>query len=103
VQHRALENKIRRRFPDLGVTKLTQKLERWWLLDFVAFQNELMKSYKTSIPVVERDDWQTLFENAKAAHQTFTVQIALLEQELNAAVYGLFGLTDEEIKLIEIH
>ena len=37
-QRYALENKIRRRFPDLNVGKLTQKLECWWQSDFAALQ-----------------------------------------------------------------
>jgi type I restriction-modification system DNA methylase subunit len=100
-QRYALENKIRCRFFDLGIKKLNQKLEQWWQLDFYTWHIELKKSYKITIPLLEREDWQALFEQAKAQHHTFNLQIATLELQLNTAVYALFGLSDEEIKLIE--
>ncbi|MEI6706465.1 MAG: hypothetical protein WCK96_04925 [Methylococcales bacterium] len=34
--------------------KLTQKLERWWLLYFKSVQDELKKTYKIDIPLKER-------------------------------------------------
>ncbi len=100
-QRYTLETNIRRRFPDLGVVKLTQKLERWWLLDFKAVQDELKKSYKIDIPLKERGAWQAFLEEAKTEREQVAAQITLLEKELNAAVYALFSLTDEEIGLIE--
>ncbi len=96
-----LENKIRRRLPDLGVVKVNQKLERWWRLDFKAFQDELKKSYKSEIPVKERGDWQEMLEDAKSERENLDLEIRLLEKELNAAVYGLFGLDNEEVRMIE--
>jgi hypothetical protein len=76
-------------------------LERWWRLDFVELQNELLKSYKTKTPVADRDEWQTFFENAKIERDSVDLQIKLLEKELNVEVYELFGLDDEEIGMIE--
>ena len=100
-QRYTLETNIRRRFPDLGVVKLTQKLERWWLLDFKAVQDELKKSYKIDIPLKERGAWQAFLEEAKTEREQMAAQITLLEKELNTAVYALFNLSDEEISLIE--
>jgi type I restriction-modification system DNA methylase subunit len=100
-QRYTLETNIRRRFPDLGVVKLTQKLERWWLLDFKTVQDELKKSYKIDIPLKERGAWQAFLEEAKAEREQLATQLTLLEKELNTAVYALFNLTDEEINLIE--
>ncbi len=83
------------------MVKLTQKLERWWLLDFKAVQDELKKSYKIDIPLKERGAWQAFLEEAKTEREQLAAQITLLEKELNTAVYALFDLTDEEISLIE--
>jgi type I restriction-modification system DNA methylase subunit len=102
-QRYTLETNIRRRFPDLGVVKLTQKLERWWLLDFKAVQDELKKAYKIDIPLKERGAWQAFLEDAKIDREHLATQIALLEKNLNTAVYALFNLSDEEISLIEGH
>ncbi|MBE0472251.1 MAG: hypothetical protein IBX55_22425, partial [Methyloprofundus sp.] len=41
------------------------------------------------------------FEQEKAKHQTLSQQISDTESQLNRAVYELFKLTEEEIKLIE--
>ena len=64
-------------------------------------QTELKKSYKVTIALSERDEWQTFFENAKTEHQAFNIKITALEWALNQAVYQLFHLTPEDIQLIE--
>lgn len=100
-QRYRLEMKIQRRFNDLGVSKLNQKLEHWWQLDFQAFQAELKKSYKVEIALKQRDDWENYLADARQQYHEFNQQIASLEQELNAAVFALFQLTAEEIALLE--
>ncbi|ALG68829.1 Eco57I restriction-modification methylase domain-containing protein [Beggiatoa leptomitoformis] len=100
-QRYKLETKLHRRFADLGVQKVNQKLEQWWLLDFQAFQAELKKSYKTEISLKQRDDWESYLDDAREQHTAFNKQIKQLETEINIAVYALFNLTEEEIRLIE--
>lgn len=99
-QRYALEQELQRRFADFGIKKLNQKLERWWLLDFQAFQTELRKSYKVEIALKERGDWESLFKDYCEKHAKFNQDIARLENELNAAVYQLFGLSGEEVVLV---
>jgi hypothetical protein len=92
------------RIPDLapgGKAKLTQKLERWWELDFAAFRAEAKKLFKQDIPLAERNDWGSYFNSQRDIVQGFTAQIAQHEAALNRAVYALFSLTAEEIALIE--
>lgn len=52
-------------------------------------------------PLKERADWETYFQAQHTEHQRLTAEIVRLETELNAHVYALFGLTAEEIALIE--
>ncbi|MEN9848141.1 MAG: hypothetical protein RL368_881, partial [Pseudomonadota bacterium] len=99
-QRYALEQKLQRRFADFGIKKLNQKLERWWLSDFQAFQTELKKSYKIEIALKQRDEWESYFNDACEKHAKFNQYIARLENELNAAVYQLFGLSGEEVRLV---
>jgi len=99
-QRYVLEQELQRRFADFGIKKLNQKLERWWLLDFQAFQTELKKSYKVEIALKQRDDWENHFNDACEKHAKFNQEIARLENELNAAVYELFGLSGEEVGLV---
>ena len=86
--------------------KLNQKSQAWWSLDFKTLQNELKKSFKLKatevlIPVAERNDWQTYFEQQQAQHQVLSQQLATAESQLNQAVYALFNLSADEIALIE--
>lgn len=104
-QRYALENHFRRRIPDLcpkdKEAKLSQKLQAWWEMDFTTFQSEVKKSFKQDIPFTERHDWQTLFEKNQASIQQLSYELTITEQELNQAVYTLFGLDEAEIQLLK--
>lgn len=100
----ALHQKVRHRIAsDLGTPggKLNNKLTAWWTLDFAALRAELGKVFKTDIPVKERDEWEEWFGGQKAKHEEYTAEIVRLETSLNARVYALFGLTPDEITVIE--
>jgi hypothetical protein len=101
----ALHEKVRRRIrADLGTPDnkpLNQKLSAWWTLPFAAFQAEIKSHYKRTIPVAERDDWETYLQQGQAAHRRHTDAIIAGETDLNARVYALFDLNADEIKTIE--
>lgn len=88
---------------DLGIPgkPLNQKLTAWWKLDFAGLRGELKMVVKSDIPVSERDEWESWFAAQRAEHERLTGKIIRLETELNARVYELFGLTPEEIALVE--
>ncbi len=88
---------------DLGTAqaKLNQKLETWWELSFSEFRAELVKVFKRDIPLKERDDWEALLKEQATEIDRLTSTIVQLETELNAAVYAVFGLNEEEQHLIE--
>ncbi|MDO9394815.1 MAG: TaqI-like C-terminal specificity domain-containing protein [Methylotenera sp.] len=94
-----------RRIPDLAGTsqvKLSTKLQQWWLLDFAGFRAEILKNFKAEIPLKDRNDWQDLFTQQQSLIRELSQQIQLAEQQLNRAVYTLFGLDEAEIALIEM-
>lgn len=100
----ALHRRIRHRLlTDLGApgSALNQRLTAWWQLDFTALRAELHKAWKTDIAVKERDQWEALLAEARAEHQRLTDRIIDLETELNDRVYHLYGLTREEISIVE--
>ena len=99
----ALHERVRRRISqDLGGGgKLNQKLSAWWERDFAGFRAEIHKHWKTDIPLRDRDDWQEWLASQRAKHAQFTAAIIAGETQLNAQVYGLFGLSAAEIALIE--
>jgi hypothetical protein len=97
---------LRRRIPDLcpaGVDpKLTKNLKNWWeLKDFAAFRLEVNKTFKADIPLAERNTWEDWITRDKAAIATLSAEITALEAQINAHVYALFKLTEEEIRLLE--
>lgn len=49
----------------------------------------------------ERNAWEKWLNEEKTAIVNLTQQIEQLERELNQKVYALFGLTEEEILLLE--
>ncbi|MDP1766901.1 MAG: Eco57I restriction-modification methylase domain-containing protein [Methylotenera sp.] len=94
-----------RRIPDLAGTpqiKLSIKLQQWWLLDFAGFRAEILKSFKAEIPLKDRNDWQDLFTQQQSLIRELNQHIQLAEQQLNRAVYALFGLDEAEIALVEM-
>jgi type I restriction-modification system DNA methylase subunit len=86
---------------DLNIKKFTQKLEKWWALEFKAFSDELLKSNKIEIDNKKRTQFRDFFNAEKEQRAALDFQIRTLEKELNALVYRLFDLNAEEIGLIE--
>lgn len=105
-QRRDLLQAFRRRVltdlaPGGATAKLNTKLLDWPALDFKAFHDEVKKQFKQTIPLAERDAWQTRFEADKARVVELSAEIARCEREIDTLVYRLFDLTAEEITLIE--
>ena len=84
--------------------KLTKKLENWSELTFAEFITELNKSIKITgqIPLTKKDefDWIELFEENKTKVQTLKSQIEATENEIDKMVYELYGLSPEEINVV---
>ena len=101
----ALQQDIARRIPDLAATgpaKLTTRLKEWWNLpDFAAFQAEVKKAFKSDIPLRQRSEWDNWISENRAQIHALTAEIVRLEDDINARVYALFDLTDDEIALLE--
>ncbi|UKM63881.1 BREX-1 system adenine-specific DNA-methyltransferase PglX [Flavobacteriaceae bacterium GSB9] len=85
--------------------KLSKKLENCYELDFADFIKELNKAIKKAggVPLTKKDEfeWLDLFEENKQKAQDLQNQINQTDAEINAMVYELYGLTDEEIKIVE--
>ena len=104
-QRYQLENDFRLEIPSLCSTnreaKLNNKLKSWWLLSFDAFKAEIKKQFKQPIPLKETRKWREWFDKSKTDIQQLSHQLASEEEKLNKAVYSLFKLNKEEIKLLE--
>lgn len=85
---------------DFKLEKPSTKLEQWHSHDFAGFLDELKK--KKIVPTLtQKSEWMDYFEKQKATAQSLKQTITKLEQELNQHVYSLYGLTPEEIQIIE--
>jgi hypothetical protein len=98
--HQALRHRVRTDLLPLDV-KLNQKLTAWWELDFRAFREETRRLRKADLPLKERAEWEDWLGAQKREHQRLTDAIVAAESEINDRVCRLFGLTAEEIRMVE--
>jgi len=85
--------------------KLTSKLSNWHEVDFTEFIKELNKAIKaskgTSLTKKDEFEWMELFEENKKKALDIKSQIDQTEKEIDRMVYELYGLTEEEIQIVE--
>ena len=112
ISYNKFQNYLKQKFQ---LEKLSKKLENWHELEFGDFIKELNKAIKTSnkqrlkdnlqeVPTLTKKDefeWLDLFEENKQKAQTLQTQINQTDKEIDAMVYELYGLTEDEIKIVE--
>jgi hypothetical protein len=88
-----------------SILKISGKLEKWHELDFSNFIIELNKSVKSQKgePLQKKDEfeWLELFEENKKKVLELKTQIDQTDKEIDQMVYELYGLTEEEINIVE--
>ena len=80
-----------------ALEKISTKLETFYNLDFDGFMKEL----KQKLTPKTKLEWLEVFEETKKSLQKIQTQIAATDKEINALVYKLYDLTEEEIKIVE--
>lgn len=96
---RSVANRIR---TDLGRgLPPTGRLSNWPELGFAAFRAEIKRAYKSDIPVRERGEWEAYLAENAAKVRALTAEIEAAEREIDTLVYDAFGLTEEEIAIVE--
>ena len=89
------------------IEKLSRKLENWHELTFKEFLKELEKARKKAtsdynpLSLQEEAEWMEYFNEQKSKAEELKTQIAQTDSEIDAMVYELYGLTEEEIKVVE--
>ena len=88
-----------------NLEKLSGKLSNWYELDFKDFIKELNKAIKAAkgTPLTKKDEfeWMELFEDNKKKALELKSQIDQTDKEIDRMVYALYGLTEEEIQIVE--
>ncbi len=79
---------------------LQKKLHKWHELEFGEFIKELKKS-KVQLSLSEEAEWMQYFNEQKQKAQELKAEIDKTDKEIDEMVYELYGLTKEEIKIVE--
>ena len=91
---------------ELDLEKVPKKLQNFEELDFDDFVKEYKKTKKLKFAdkLEERNfknEWRSLFENDASQAQELQAQINATDKEIDNMVYELYGLSDDEIKIVE--
>jgi len=75
-------------------------LARFDELDFTQFVAELKKQ-KIALTLKQQDEWEEYFSDYKTECNSLSAKISETDKEIDRMVYGLYGLSEEEIEIIE--
>ncbi len=83
-----------------SILKFSNKLQKWNELEFREFVGELQKA-KIKLTFSEEAELLQYFNEQKQKAQTLKSEIDKTDREIDRMVYELYGLTEEEIKIVE--
>jgi len=92
---------IKRVTDNFNNIKITGTLENFEELDFKQFLAELKKQ-KLEISLKQQGEWNEFFDDEKKACNTIIEHIKATDDAIDKMVYELYGLTDDEIKIVEV-
>ena len=78
----------------------SKKIEEFYTLTWSEFEKELSKN-KITLLGVSKDDWFDRFDRFKKLALELKTQIDQTDKEIDRMVYELYGLTQEEIQIVE--
>jgi hypothetical protein len=79
---------------------LSVKLQEWYLLSFAEYLKELAKK-RIKLSLSDETEWEDYFNEQKQKAQTLKSEIDKTDREIDLMVYELYGLTEEEIGIVE--
>ncbi|WP_312196173.1 Eco57I restriction-modification methylase domain-containing protein [Epilithonimonas vandammei] len=79
---------------------LSKKLQNWYELSFAEFLKELAKA-KVNLALSQKAEWEDYFLAEQQKAISIKSQIDQTDKEIDQMVYELYGLTDEEIEIVE--
>jgi hypothetical protein len=82
------------------IEKTSKKLDAFYNFDFKIFIAELKKQ-KVAVSLTEQVEWEEFFNNYKAEINYLQSEIDKTDKEINQMVYELYGLSEEEIEIVE--
>ena len=88
---------LQRRF---NLSDLPGKLQSWHQLTYAEFIKELGKK-KIRLSLSEEAEWEEYFNQEKQKALELKTKIDATDKEIDRMVYELYGLTEEEIRIVE--
>ncbi len=85
---------------EYNLEKLSGKLENWFQISFKEFLKELEKN-KVKLTLSQKADWEDYFIQESNKALAIKHQIDSTDKEIDRMVYSLYGLSEEEIKIVE--
>ena len=79
---------------------MPKKLESWYELTFAEFVKELGKK-KIKLSLSQEAEWEDYFSQEQQKAVALKQQIDTTDKEIDQMVYALYGLTEEEIAIVE--
>ena len=101
--HQQLQEKrsrfLRRLTENFEGVKITAALQTFDTMDFKGFVAELKKQ-KIKLTLSQQDEWEEYFNQRVAECQTLSAQIKATDNEIDNKVFDLYGLTEEERRIV---
>jgi len=83
-----------------ALDKLSKKLEAWYELNYADFIKELKKK-KVALSLQQKAEWEEYFLAEQEKALAIQSQIQQTDKAIDQMVYALYGLTEDEIKIVE--
>ncbi|HAO09299.1 MAG TPA: restriction endonuclease subunit M [Chryseobacterium sp.] len=84
----------------LNLEELPGKLQNWYFLSYKEFIAELAKK-KVKLSLAEEAEWEAYFLQEASQALAIKSEIEKTDKEIDWMVYELYGLTEEEIGIVE--
>jgi hypothetical protein len=85
---------------NLTIISISKKVDTFYDSDFKNFLSELKKQ-KITLSLSDQSEWKDFFETTKSEINQLQSEIEITDKEIDRMVYELYGLTEEEIEIVE--
>jgi hypothetical protein len=82
------------------IDKLSKKFESWYDLNYADLLKELKKK-KVELSLSQKAEWEDYFLQEQQKALELKAKIDITDKEIDAMVYELYELTEEEIEIVE--
>ncbi len=91
--HRSLQR-------EFSLKTTSKRILSWYELSYADFLAEL-KKHKVVISLSQKAEWENYFDQQKEKVLEIQSQVACINEEIDQMVYQLYGLTEDEIAIVE--